>query len=236
MSMHRIELRLALAMLAAGLCGPAFAAAELVSGSTYSYRLVNGYSKEVRGQLHYRVDKVDPGSYTVSVSPDRAAAGYERTEIYTKEGNSLRRLLESHGQKVEYVFSTPYPAYVFPLDPGKSWSTRVNATVPGASRARSVRVDGTVLGRERIQVPAGEFDTVKVQRVVYPGDPEFFRTETRMVEIDWYAPALGRTVRTETRSEYLDMSQCGGDEGGGDCGFRGDWDVLELVDSGAARK
>ena len=229
MSNFRCVLHCALAALLVGPGGPAIAATELASGSAYVYRLVNGYSKEVRGQLHYRVDKVDPAGYTVSVSPDNSAAGFARTEIYTKEGNSLRRLLESHGQKVEYVFASAYPAYAFPLDPGKSWSTRVSATVPGKSGVRSVRVDGTVLGRERITVPAGEFDTVKVRRLTYPGDPESFRTETQIVEFEWYAPALGRAVRTEVRSQYMDMSQCGGGERGGNCLFYGDWDIYELV-------
>jgi hypothetical protein len=229
---HRIDWRGTVVALAVGLGGPALAATEPVAGSTYVYRIVNGYSKEIRGQLHYRVERVDPAAYTVKVSPDTAAAGWERTEIHTREGNSLQRLIESHGNKVEYLFASAYPAYVFPLEPGRSWSTRVNATVPGKSGVRSVRVDGKVLGAERIRVPAGEFDTVKVRRLVYPGDPESFRTETRIVEFEWYAPALGRAVRTEVRSEYMDMSQCGGGERGGSCIFYGDWDVYELVKSG----
>lgn len=209
------------------------AAAAPVSGDTYVYRLVNGYSKEPRGHLRYRVDRVDAGSVTVAVTPDNAAAGFERTEVYTTDGNSLRRLMESHGEKVEYLFSSAYPAYVFPLEAGKTWSVRVNASVPGAARVRSVRVDGKVLGVERIRVPAGEFDTVKVRRLVYPGDADFNLPETKIIETDWYAPALGRTVRTETRSEFLDLSRC---NERASCVHYGDWDVVELVDAGRRGK
>ena len=217
--------------LMAGVGGPASAATELGSGSTYVYRLVNGYNNEVRGQLRYFVEKVDPGSFTVSVVPDSSGAGVERLEIYTKEGNWLRRPLASHGQNVDYMFASAYPAYAFPLDPGKSWSVRVNATVAGVPGVRSVRVDGTVLGRERIRVPAGEFDTIKVRRVVFPGDAYYSLLETKIVEYDWYAPALGRTVRTDSKSEYVDTSRCSRGGSGG-CLFRGDWDVFELVDAG----
>lgn len=220
----------------AGMNNPA-AAATPVAGETYVYRLVNGYSKEGRGQLRYRVENVDPDRYTVAVTPDSPWGGVERTEIYTKEGNWLRRPLASHGQNVEYVFASTYPAYAFPLEPGKSWSVRVNATVPGARRTRSVRVDGTVLGRERIRVPAGEFDTFKVRRLVYPGDAEFHLMETKILEYDWYAPALGRTVRTEITSEYIDLSRCGGGrDDGGSCVFKGEWEIFELVDAGTMRK
>jgi hypothetical protein len=207
-------------------------AAPPAAGDAYVYQLVNGYSKEVRGQLTYSVDKTDSSGITVSVTPDRPSAGAARTETYTTEGNWLAQPVESHGWKVDYVFSTAYPAYVFPLDAGKSWSTRVSATVPGEGRPRSVRVDGKVLGTERIRVPAGEFDAIKVRRLVYPGDPNYLQTETQIVEIDWYAPALGRPVRTERRSRWEEPSRCGLS---GPCVFNGDWEVYELVAVRAAK-
>ena len=208
------------------------AGAAPAAGDSYVYQLVSGYSKQVLGQVSYRVDKTDPSGVTVSVTPDRASAGAARTEIYTTEGNWLRQGVESHGSKVDYVFSTAYPAYVLPLAAGKSWSTRVNATVPGESKVRSVRVDGKVLGTERIRVAAGEFDVVKVQRLVYPGDPNFQQTETQITEIDWYAPALGRPVRTERRSRWEEPSRCGLS---GPCIFNGEWEVYELVSVRAAK-
>ena|SRR5882672_4833256 len=207
-------------------------AAGPTAGDVYVYRLVNGYSKETRGQLHYQVSKVDAGSATVEVTPDTAEGGVQRTDVYTREGNWLRHPLESHGQPVQYDFATAYPAYVFPLDPGKTWSTRVQASVPGAARPRSVRVDGKVLGNERISVPAGEFDTIKVRRFVYPDDTHYSAMETRITEVDWYAPALGRPVRTERKSEWIDSGRCAEQDG---CDFRGNWDVIELVRAGAAK-
>src|SRR5262245_17772109 len=153
-----------------------------VVGEKYVYRIVNGYNNEVRGQLYYQVGKVDADAYVVSVTPDSPWGGVERTEIYTKDGNWWRRPLASHGQNVEYVFKSAYPAYAFPLEQSKSWSLRVNAIVSGDARTRSVRVDGTVLGRERIRVPAGEFDTFKVRRIIYAGDAESDVAETKTIE------------------------------------------------------
>jgi hypothetical protein len=206
----------------------AFAATPPVVGDAYVYRLVNGYNKEARGLLRYQVTRAEPDRITISVTPDNPEAGLQRTIVYTQEGNLLRHPVESHGNKVEYEFATAYPAYVFPLEPGKSWSMRVNATVPDVRTARSVRVDGRVIGNERIRVPAGEFDTVKIRRFVYPGDTDFMLSETQIVEFDWYAPALGRTVRTERTSTYLDYNRCAEDSG---CDARGDWDVLELLET-----
>ena len=221
------------ALLAAALGSAAPAAAASAVGDTYVYQLVNGYNKELLGKLHYQVDRVEADRITVSVTPDNAEAGWAHTATFTKEGNWMRNLIESHGVPEAYEFATAYPAYVFPLDPGKSWSVRVNATVAGTyTPSRSVRVDGQVLGNERIRVPAGEFDAIKVKRIVYAGDTYFSRLETRVTEFDWYVPALGRPVRTERKSQWNDLSQCGRMG----CEFRGSWNVLELIETRAVSR
>ena len=204
---------------------PAHAAAP-VAGETYVYRLSNGYNNEPRAQISYRVDKVDPDRIAVSVSTDSPATEAARTEIYTSTGNWLRGTLTSHDQPREFEFAPAYPAYAFPLEAGKSWSVRVNATEPTTGKRNSVRVDGKVLGNERIRVPAGEFDTIKVRRFVYVGDWDGFRLETNIMETEWYAPVLGRPVRSESKSEYIDNSQC---RRNGCPPIRGDWNVYELM-------
>ncbi len=208
------------------------AAAAPTAGDTYVYRVLNGYNSEVRGQIQYRVDKIEADRVAVAVTTDTPSLGTARTEIYTKDGNWLRRPLVNHDQLREYEFATAYPAYVFPLDVGKSWSTRVDAVDPASGRRNSVRVDGEVMGSERISTPAGAFDTIKVKRRVYAGDWDGFRRETNITEIDWYALALGRPVRTESNSGYLDLSRCGR----GVCRpIRGDWNVTELVEAKTAK-
>jgi hypothetical protein len=215
---------IAAAVIVAATVGPAVAAA--VAGDTYVYLISNGYSKEPRGQISYRVDRVDADRTAVSVTPDSPALGQAFNVVYTHEGNWLRHPLTNHDQPVQYEFAQAYPAYVFPLDPCKSWSVRVNATNPATAKISNVRVDGTVLGTERIRVPAGEFDTIRIRRLVYAGDWDGFLRETNIMEIEWYAPALGRAVRSESKSEWQDQSRCGR---GGCQWFRGDWNVYELI-------
>jgi len=197
-----------------------------VAGDTYVYRVYNGYSNEARGQIQTRVDQSDADRVTMSTSTDVRELEQQHAAIYTKEGNGLRHTLVNHDRPVEYDFDPPYPAYVFPLDTGKSWSLRVTATNTVTGRRNSVRVDGEVLGSERINTPAGAFDTIKVSRRVYAGDTEGFLRETIIVETDWYAPALGRAVKTDTRSSWEDASRCSRTG----CGFRGDWNIFELME------
>jgi hypothetical protein len=195
-------------------------------GDAYVYRVTNAYNHETRGHVTHRVETVDADLVTISVSPDHPSLGERYTYIFSKDGNWLQNSLINHDSPVVYNFLPAFPAYVVPLDSGKSWSLRVNATNSTSRRGNSVRVDGNVLGTEHITTPAGAFDTIKVKRTVYAGDWGTFTSETTIVETDWYAPALGRPVRTERVSSYLDPQKCGASSA---CTpIRGDWDVFEL--------
>ena len=223
----------ALAVIAGSLIasgGPAHAGAAPAAGDSWSYRVINRYTGEVRGNVQYRVDRSDGDRFAVAVTSAPASLGVPRTEVYTADGQGLRHSLINHDQSVEYEFVQPYPAYDFPLAAGKAWSTRVNATSPASGRRASVRVDGEVLGSERVTVPAGAFDTFKIRRRIYAGDFAGPRSETNITETEWYAPALGRAVRLERTSGYMDQGRCSDEMSS--CGpVRGDWSVFELVQS-----
>ena len=212
-----------------GAIGAACAAAAPVVGTTYVYLVTNGYSKEARGRITFQVEKVDASGITYTVTPDAPSLGQPHSESFLPNGNWLRHPVASHDRPVDYDFNPAYPAYEFPLEPGRRWSTRVAAINAATGRQVSVRVDGTVLGAERIRVPAGEFDTVKVRREVYPGDQDNFLSETHLTETEWYAPGLGRPVKTESRSEWFDKSRPRNRT------FYGDWNIAELAEISSAR-
>lgn len=222
--MMKISAPIFAAMLAAGGAAGALAA----TGDAYVYRISNGYNSEVRGTISYRVGKVDADRIEVAVTTDTPSAGVARTEVYTREGNWLRHPLASHDQLRDYEFASALPVYA----DGGSWSVRVNAVDPATGKRSSVRVDGEVVGSERITVPAGTFDTIKIMRRIYAGDWDGFMRETQIVETDWYAPALGRPVKSDTKSSWQDMSRC---SRGGCPWFRGDWNIVELAETSAAR-
>ena len=204
-------------------------------GDTAVYRVRNAYNGEPIGDVQYRVDRIDGDRVMVGVTTSSPYAGLPRTEIYTPDGNWLRHPLVNHNQVLEYEFLPPFPAYAFPLESRKGWSVRVNARNALTGRQQSVRVDGAVLGSERITTPAGTFNVVKIRRNVYAGDWDAFLRETNIVEIDWYAPELGRSVRLETNSNWIDTSRSpgGGVFGGSILGsnqvMRGDWFITELT-------
>ena len=116
-----------LALLAMLFTAPASFAATPAVGDAYTYRLTNGFTREIAGQIRYEVTAASTAQgQVVTVTTDSPLIGPDRTEIHTTDGQWLRRPLDSHGINVEYEFSPALPS----MSSGRAWSTRVNAKVP----------------------------------------------------------------------------------------------------------
>ena len=74
----------------------------------------------------------------------------------------------------------------------------------------------------RIHVPAGDFDCIKIGRDTILDDAQFWRGPTRVWETEWYAPELKRSIKYETRSMWHE-------QGGRNSLRRGDWTIYELI-------
>ena len=210
-------------------------AAGFQAGSHWRYAVRDGYTHLPRGTVEYRVSAVKGDTVTVEVLTD----GRESTEVYTGDGNWLRRPATN---MQEFTYSPAYPAFAFPLAPGKRWVSRVTATDPADGRRFPARIEGAVLGWERIRVPAGEFDALRVQRHVFL---DYFQQNVRgqsvIEESEWFAPALNHVVRRETNSRYLSYIYSGSrpgllrvrgggrNDGTSPTFVRDDWLIYELV-------
>ena len=198
-------------------------APSIAPGETLRYAVHDAYTGLARDPIEYRVTEVSGDTVMV----DARQGNQAWTERYTRDWNWREHPMTN--LVPDFRYQPAYAALPFPLAAGKSWRTYVNATDPRSGRVNRVRIDGDVLGWERVRVPAGDFDTLKVRRYVYAGNAEFFKTEERIVEYDWYAPSAGLVVRHEASSEHIDTSlncksQCNL--------IRGDWLVMELASRG----
>ena len=228
----RSTIALQAALIAASVLTTAVAQPVPAVGDAYVYRVINAYNNEPRGQVRSRIDNVDTDRVVMAVTTETPGTSIASTEVYAPDGNWLRHPLTNRDQPVDYAFAPAFPAYRFPLEPGSEWSLRVDAVKPATNARRSVHVDATVIGAERIRVPAGEFDTLKIRRTIYAGDAvNYLRlTETTISELEWYAPSLRRYVRLISDSYYKDLSRRQGAQT-----MRGDWNLYELVSAPAAR-
>jgi hypothetical protein len=207
-------------------------APTLEVGNHWRYAVRDAFTNLPRGTVEYRVSAVQGDTATVTVS----ANGRESTELYTRDGNWLSRPATNLPL---FNYSPAYRAFDFPLTPGKKWSARATATDPADGRRFPVLIHGEVLGWERIRVPAGEFDALKVHRVVHLGYWVYnVRGRSLITETEWYAPGLRQAAKREMASRYENFLVDGGRpglvrvRGGRDDGprmVRDEWLIYELV-------
>lgn len=192
------------------------------AGEQWRYVAHDGYTRLPRGE----VTVVVTGAGSDAIRVTRTASGQTYEEQYTPAGGWLARQL-TNLQPLR--FQPALSALPFPLQAGKTWHETVVATDPATGLQYRVRVDGRVQGWERVRVPAGEFDALRVERYIYAGNAGSFRTEERIHEIDWYAPQAGKVVKQAASSEYTDLSKsCRA----GLCTLvRNDYTVYELADT-----
>ncbi|MBI3918599.1 MAG: hypothetical protein HY322_16525 [Betaproteobacteria bacterium] len=172
-------------------------AAGLQVGNHWRYAVRDGFTNLPRGTVEYRVSAVQGDTVKVEVRDE----GRESTEIYTRDGNWLSRPATNMQL---FTYSPAYRAFAFPLASGKTWKSRVTATDPADGRRFPVMIEGAVLGWDRIKVPAGEFDALRVRRFVYLDYwQQNVRGQSVIEENEWFAPAVNQVVRREATSKYL---------------------------------
>lgn len=88
----------------------------------------------------------------------------------------------------------------FPLSIGKTWQAKLETTTTTGARLRS-DLETKVVGVEKVDVPAGSFDTFKIEQAGWINGVTFAGS-LRMQQLTWYAPSIGRVVK----SEYKDWS------------------------------
>lgn len=234
MNIRRLAIGLAVAALAAcaapmSATPPAgesatAAAPQVKVGDYWEYSVYDGWTKLPRGIYRYDVVRVDAGGVVVQLSND----GLLRDTLVYAPGWNGRELPLTNTQRFRY--DPTYTAYDYPLEPGKQWRRVLRSTDVATGRTYNTHVYGKVLGWERIRVPAGDFDALKIERSVFAGNMEGTRTQEEIREIDWYVPSVRRAVRTSTDSQHFDNSRGGGD-GAGEYPLRvrGDFLIAELV-------
>ncbi len=209
-------------------------APQVAIGDAWTYRVHDGFTRIPRGDQRHQVTTVGADRIEVTGPVERS----DGIQLYDREWNWLKRPA-TNLQTFEY--SPAYPAFAFPLAPGKRWHSRVTATDPADGRRFPVWINGAVLGWERVKVPAGEFDALKIERIVYMEYYEYaVRGRSVIREYEWYAPAVKQSVRRETSSRYLSYLAGGASDSGfvrvrsgrDDSGPRyvqDDWLVYELA-------
>jgi hypothetical protein len=186
-------------------------APKVSAGDVWAYREIDDYTKVERGVFRLEATAVDaegiaarltlPGGATVTET-------YDPTWAWKTASNRgwdwLARLAPGSGT---VTFSPPFDSTPFPLRVGQSWTSRVVAIHPATRAQIPIDIRGSARCWEKIRVPAGEFVALRIERAAYLQDTEWYRSQTTLRQVDWYVPALNRSVMTWHDSYYYDYRQ-----------------------------
>jgi hypothetical protein len=206
---------------------------SIAAGDSWTYRVRDGFTGLPRDDQRHQVTRVGGDRIEVAGTVERG----DGSQVYDRDWNWLRRPATDL-QTFEY--SPAYQAFSFPLTPGKRWTSEATATDPRDGRRFPVRIEGRVLGWERVRVPAGEFDALKIERRVFIGYWEYTRRgHSEIHEIDWYAPSVKWAVKREAMAVIFSYTGIAANdsgfirversEGGGPRYVKDDWFVYELA-------
>jgi hypothetical protein len=171
-------------------------------GDRWRYRLTNRYNGSTVGETTVEV---------LAVAPDirlRVDPGDGQPMLEERWADPWTAIVDTI-YDAPVAFETPMPV----VPPG----ARAGQGLTTSSRYRSERSSGVlgwqqrlrVVGWERMQVPAGAFDALRIERFVTYQHPDIFRYAPERTDTLWYSPQVGRWVVREWTGSYLPGSPGG---------------------------
>ena len=191
--------------------GQEFEQPSIRLGDRWVYREFNRYNGLPLADVEVTVTALYPLTCSVRRTRSDSTAG----EIL--RGNSIQeeRYSDPWAVDVEPIydltmdFAEPMPILPRSLRVGASDHRRTSYAVKGYSGRYGWTQRLNAVGAERVVTPAGSFDCLRVQRMIWFDYPDVFRFSSARVDNAWYAPQVNRWVRREWTGDYLHENSLG---------------------------
>ena len=176
-------------------------------GHAWSYRKINHFNSQTVATLHETVASV--GSVTV-IERQEAAGAVWPAEQHGSWGQVVREPVWDYPLNLEQAV----PLWPTNLAAGQQQSVHTHYREDGGSFRYWIQVYAAARGWERLVLPVGTFNTLRVERLVRLAHRDFNRIDTLRRDVMWLAPELGRWVVRVTSGRYreADGDQLGGSE------------------------
>jgi len=185
-----------------GTDGPPAPAPVYRVGDHWVYSARDGFRAPVTWDETHEVIAVDAQGITMRIAQKGPTVDNTRTEQWLSPGIvSVGALFDNETRR---FVPTPLTRYQFPLTGGERWNQRLDnfneSTQQDGQITRLVQVGGWV----KIQVPAGEFDAIRMRVIMRLDDETFWRWATECNYEIWWSPGSGASVRESKIATYLD--------------------------------
>jgi len=166
-------------------------------GDWWTYRVTNLLNKTTRSNTLETTAVTASRIETRRKGGDGATADQGVTEAWDRDWNLL--------QTADVKFTPFYPTFRFPLEKDQSWSGSVTWSGSGVTTKHDLKL--SVAGWERVTVPAGTFDAIRINVRGY------IHTTTgsglgqgTIKDTMWFAPAIRQIVKHEIDQQIFRSS------------------------------
>jgi hypothetical protein len=157
-------------------------------GDSWTYQYTDVW-KGAKGNIN-RMEVASIDEAGVHMAIKRAASGaLISTQLFSPEMNPIDR----GGMH----FAPSFARFAFPLAPGKEWNSEVVGDTSKAGKQWRYQIKGRVLDWEKVRVPAGEFEALKIVVEAHYGAADTGAAGGQLTETVWFVPALNNYVKLE---------------------------------------
>lgn len=166
-------------------------------GDWWTYRVTDLLNRTTRSSTLETTAVTASRIETSRKAGDRATADQGVIEEWDRDWNLLRA--------ADVRFTPLYPTFRFPLEKDKSWSGSVSWSGSGVTTKHDLKM--RVAGWERVTVPAGTFDAIRVNvsGYIHTTTGSGFGQGT-IKDTMWYAPAVRQIVKHEIDQQIFRSS------------------------------
>ena len=186
-------------------------------GDRWRYLETNRYNGIPTGELTAELMTARP-IFRIKLS--HSSGKVRSDEVYTDDW----RLLEEPNYDAPIAFAQPIPMLNTPLMLGAHEQIRTRYRAVPYEREYFWSMYTDAQAWERIKVPAGEFDCLRISRRIWFSHHDLFRTASERYDTVWYAPQINRWAQREWTGRYITP---GGRRG---TPTREDWVNWQLLD------
>ena len=164
-------------------------------GDRWRYAVINGFNGSKTSEILAQVRTIAP-QVLVELTTDKGVRAGD--ELYSAPW----QVIQEPFYDIVQIFDAPLTLLPIGISLGDALVLRSAYRVPGYDERYAWYVRSEPVQWERVRVPAGEFDALRVQRDIFFAHSDRWRITPSRRETLWYAPQVNRWVQREWTGWY----------------------------------
>jgi hypothetical protein len=172
-------------------------------GQQWTYKKLNFFNSQILDVVTERVESLAGG---VTIKRQAQTAGALADEIHSSWG----QVKQDPYWDLTQIYEMPMPLWSEDWTVGHRQSFSSSYQLDQAAQRRWIKAEIKVAAWEQVRLASHQFNTLRVEKVIYLEHADTTRLSTRRTDTLWLAPEIGRWVARETSGSFQLMTRRGG--------------------------